>query len=58
MTDTATRIREIERTPKATLARMHVANGGLMGLPTYLKWSKDELVRIVLEDEGIDPWSA
>ena len=56
--DTRTRIREIERTPKAQLARMHVANGGQMGLATYLKWRKDELIRIVAEDEGIDPWSA
>ena len=53
-----TRIQQIEKTPKAELARMHVANGGQMGLATYLKWRKDELVRAVLEDEGIDPWSA
>ena len=52
------RLAEIERTPKAQLARMHAANGGLMGLATYLKWRKDELVRALLEDEGIDPWSA
>ena len=58
MTSTLTRIREIQRMPKDRLARMHVANGGQMGLATYLKWRKDELVNIVLEDEGIDPWSA
>ena len=58
MTDTLTRIREIQAMPKDRLARMHVANGGQMGLATYLKWRKDELVNIVLEDEGIDPWSA
>jgi hypothetical protein len=51
-----TRIQEIERTPKAELARIHVANGGQMGLATYLKWRKDELVRAVAEDEGIDLW--
>ena len=52
-----TRIREIENTPKATLARMHAANGGQMGLATYMKWRKDELVHVVCEDEGIDPWA-
>ena len=59
MTQTqATRLAQIQRTPKAQLARIHVANGGQMGLATYLKWRKDELVNIVAEDEGIDPWSA
>ncbi len=53
-----TRLQEIERTPKAELARIHVRNGGQMDLATYLKWRKDELVRAVAEDEGIDPWSA
>ena len=55
-TDPKQRIRELTRTPKADLARMHVRNGGLMGLQTYLRWSKDELINAVLEDEGIDPW--
>ncbi len=50
------RVRQIERMPKAALARLHVANGGLMGLATYLKWTKDELVSVVLQDEGISPW--
>jgi len=52
------KIREISRKSKFELAQMHVANGGIMGLATYLKWRKDELVNAVLEDMGIDPWSA
>jgi hypothetical protein len=45
------RERELRRFPKATLASMHKANGGLMPLATYLKWSKDELVSAVMDDE-------
>ena len=55
--DSKIRIQQIERTPKAQLARMHVANGGQMGLATYLKWQKRELVNAILEDEGLDPWA-
>jgi len=42
---------QLDKMPKARLAQMHAANGGQMGLPTYLKWRKDELVRAVLEDQ-------
>ena len=52
-----TRLAQIQRTPKAQLARLHVANGGQMGYATYMQWRKDELVNIVAEDEGIDPWA-
>lgn len=43
---------QLDKVRKAELARMHVDNGGLMGLQTYLGWHKDELVNAVLEDEG------
>jgi hypothetical protein len=56
MSGTQARIRELTRTPKAQLARIHAANGGLMGVAVYSTWSKDELVNAVLEDEGINPW--
>lgn len=52
------RIREISQMPKTTLARMHLANGGLMPLADYLRWSHDELVKAVIEDEtGAGPRS-
>lgn len=47
-----TRARELARMPKHALARMHAANGGLMGVATYRTWTRDELVRAVLEDEA------
>lgn len=53
----ATRERELTRLPKRVLADMHVRHGGQMGRAVYLQWRKDELVRAVLEDEGIDPWA-
>lgn len=46
------RYKELNKLPKDELARMHVANGGLMGYATYMKWRKDELISIILEDEG------
>lgn len=46
------RTRELSRMPKNVLAHMHKQNGGLMPLATYQKWTKDELVNTVLEDEG------
>jgi hypothetical protein len=52
------RIKQLAKLPKAQLAQMHAANGGLMGLATYMKWTKDELVDAVAQDEGLDPWSA
>lgn len=51
------RYSELRKLPKATLAQMHVRNGGIMGLRTYLQWTKDELINAVLEDEGINPWT-
>lgn len=47
---------QILKMTKYELARTHVANGGLMGLATYLKWTKEELQNAVLEDNGINPW--
>ena len=47
------RIKELARLPKSTLAQMHKANGGLMPLVTYQKWTKDELVATILEDERL-----
>ena len=58
MTDASWRRQELTKLPKAQLARMHDANGGCMGLATYMQWRKDELVTAVLEDEGYNPWSA
>lgn len=52
MTKRDKRIRELARMTKSVLARMHKQNGGLMPLADYLKWTKDELVNAVLEDEG------
>ena len=52
------RIKELAKMPKWQLANMHVANGGLMGLATYMKWTKDELVDAVARDENIGPWGA
>jgi nucleoid-associated protein YejK len=43
---------ELRKLPKGTLAEMHKANGGLMLLSEYRRWSKDELVSAVLEDES------
>lgn len=48
----ATRAAQLAKMPKATLAAMHHANGGLMPLATYRKWTREELVKAVLEDEG------
>ena len=45
------RYKELAKLPKAQLAQMHAANGGLMGLAVYQKWTKDELLRAVIEDE-------
>ena len=48
------RYRYLSKLPKLTLAQMHVRNGGLMGLATYMKWHKDELISILIEDEEAD----
>jgi hypothetical protein len=40
---------DLSRKPKHELARIHVQQGGLMGLAVYLKWRKDELVNAILE---------
>jgi len=56
MTTITSRDRELRKLPKHQLVSIHVANGGLMGAATYSKWTKDELINIILEDEGLDPW--
>ena len=43
----------LNKLSKYELAAMHVRNGGLMGLPTYLKWTKDELISVILEDQRL-----
>lgn len=45
-------VAELSKMTKRQLAEMHVANGGLMGLSTYLKWTKDELISTILTDES------
>ena len=57
ITHARARLIELSKLPRPQLARMHVANGGQMGLATYLKWRKDELINAILEDEGLDPWA-
>lgn len=52
--DVSKRVAELNAMPKDMLARMHVNYGGLMGFNTYLKWTKDELVNTVLQDEAIN----
>jgi hypothetical protein len=52
------RERELQKLRKPQLVQMHVRNGGLMGVETYMKWTKQELINAVLEDEGINPWSS
>lgn len=47
------RYAELNRLPKGTLAQLHADYGGLMGVATYRKWRKDELVAAVLEDERL-----
>lgn len=47
------RIKELAKLPKWQLAQMHKSNGGLMPLATYQKWSKDELLNAVIEDERL-----
>lgn len=49
MTHTAA---QLAKMTKRQLAEMHVANGGLMGLATYLQWTKDELISTILTDES------
>ncbi len=51
---TSDRIAQLYKMTKDQLARMHVANGGLMGYATYRKWTKDELVNAILEDESYE----
>lgn len=46
------RASELARFPKWKLAEMHKAYGGLMPLAIYRKWTKDELVNAVLQDES------
>ena len=47
------RIKELAKLPKWQLAQMHKSNGGLMPLADYQKWTKDELLSAVIEDEGL-----
>jgi hypothetical protein len=44
---------DLGRKPKHELARIHVQQGGLMGLAVYLKWRKDELVTTILECQQV-----
>ena len=53
-----TRRQQLTKLSKDQLALMHHNAGGAMGLKVYLKWTKDELVNAVLQDEGIDPWAS
>ena len=56
-TDARARAAELRKTPKATLVGMHINRGGLMGREVYRRWTKDELVNVILECEGLDPWA-
>jgi len=49
----ADRAKELNRMSKRELAAMHVQYGGLLGFLTYAKWSKDELVNTILQDESM-----
>ena len=51
------RLLELSKLSKLQLAALHVQQGGLMGVSTYMQWRKDELVNIILEIEGLDPWA-
>jgi hypothetical protein len=44
-------LQQLSKMSKDQLAQMHAANGGLMGVQTYRKWTKDELIKAVLEDQ-------
>jgi hypothetical protein len=46
------RFRELNRRSKPFLADLHVRKGGLMGYFTYIRWTKEELIKAILEDEG------
>lgn len=46
------RIKELQRMSKFVLANMHIARGGLMPLADYLRWTHDELVTAVIDDES------
>lgn len=52
--DVSKRVAELSKMTKAQLAQMHVNYGGLMGFANYVKWSKDELVNTVLQDEALN----
>ena len=45
--------RELRQLPKKQIAQMHIDNGGLMLLSEYMKWTKDELIAEVLEDQRV-----
>lgn len=46
-----TRYRQLSKMPKHELAAFHRCGGGLLDVREYMGWSKDELVRAVLDDE-------
>jgi hypothetical protein len=48
------RVKELAKMSKLDLVCMHIENGGLMGYQEYAKWSKDELINTVLQDEAIN----
>jgi hypothetical protein len=43
--------RELRKLPKKQIAQMHIDNGGCMLMSEYMKWTKDELIAEVLEDQ-------
>ena len=49
------RTRQLNRMKKGQLARLHATGGGLMGIPVYMTWTKDELVSAILEHEFRSP---
>lgn len=46
------RYQELNKLSKHQLAQMHVTRGGLMGLSTYLKWTKDEIIAEIMYHES------
>jgi len=46
--------RELRKLSKRQIAQMHIDNGGCMLLSEYMKWTKDELIAEVLEDQRVE----
>lgn len=45
------RYRELRKEPKHLLITMHIGYGGLLKRAEYAKWTKDQLIQAVIEDE-------